>query len=423
MTDKNSLRIKAEKLLQKKGVNSELYQKDLESLVEELSIFQIELEHQNQELKTSQEDLEKTKEKYADLFNQAPTGYFILDSEMNIQEVNKTACMLLNTQPGKLLNKRFNSLIHPDFQNKMHFCRTSLENNMDMRCDLKLKKDNETYFYARVLGNPVHKKNKTYRIAVIDITNEKLLEIKLQQETEIAQRNEKLKSTFLANMSHEIRTPLNGILGFSQLLTTPNLEKEKMQQFAQIVNDSGHRLLNLINNVLEMSKIESGSETVSKIKFNLVNEVKSIIELFIAAARTKELTIKLLVNENDEVLKNFYSDQMKIAQILSNLLNNAIKFSQNGDITIRVDVNGKYTTISVNDKGIGIEPEKWTKVFEPYYQDTENDSNAVGGTGLGLTICKKLTEMLGGKIWVESQPANGSTFYFTVPIEKQQVST
>ena len=338
---------------------------------------------------------------------------------MRITEVNQTACNLLEQKPTTLLRKRFNSLVHPNFQDKLHFCRINLEKNIPIQCDVKIKKNTKAYFFARIIGTTVQKpKNSvSYKISLIDISLEKKLENKLKNETEIAQRNEKLKSIFLANMSHEIRTPLNGILGFSELLISNNIETDKMKEFAQIINDSGNRLLNLINNLLEFSKIESGSVKLIKKPFNLLTVIDDVLKLFEANARKKGLVFEKVFNEKQSILTNFNSDRIKITQILNNLINNAVKFSDKGKITVTIETFQNQIIVSIKDSGPGINPEKIKNLFTRYYQDYENPNNASGGTGLGLAICKSLIEMLGGKIGVKSELGVGTVLFFTLPIE------
>lgn len=419
MQKKDLLRIKAEKLLQQKGVNAELYQKNLEQLVEELSIYQIELEQQNDEMKIAQEELAAEKKKYSDLFNNAPTGYFILDNEMQIIEVNKTALDMLQKKSVELFNKRFNSLVHPDYQDNLHFCRIKLENSEPVSCDIKVKRNTNSYFFARIIGTAIQNQKKTnnYRITLIDITVEKKLEFKLKEETEIAKRNEKLKSVFLSNMTHEIRTPLNGIMGFSDLLMESDLDAESRINHATVINESGNRLLDLINNLLELSKIESGSIVLYKSTFNLVKLIDDVLLLYQANAEKKNIKLVKKIDENGSLLTNFYGDQIKINQILNNLLNNAIKFSDKGSIILQVDKGSKILTFSIQDNGSGVSKEKLEKLFDRYYQDDSNQQNHAGGTGLGLTICKSLVEILQGSIWAESKVGVGTTFYFTIPIE------
>lgn len=420
MEKKDILRIKAEQLLKKKGINSTLYQEDLETLVEELSIFQLELEQQNEELNQSQHQLQRAKDEFADLFNNAPIGYVILDQNMKINQVNKTILNMLGTSEDALLNKRFNTIIHSDYQDQMHFCRIKMEQLQKINCDLKLNKTDNTSFFARLIGVPEKKSNGTlhYRIAILDITAEKKLELDLKKETEIAKRNEKLKSAFLANMSHEIRTPLNGILGFSELLINEKDVPKQFRQYANIVNLSGNRLLDLINNILELSKIESGNAVINKRCFNLINLIEEVTELFKANINKKGLSLEVEMDKNDKNLLRFHSDSQKIRQILNNLINNAVKFTDEGSIKVGAKVNEKDVHFHVSDTGSGVADDVRGKVFTAYYQDSGNLQNISGGTGLGLSICKNFAEMLGGKIWLESEKDKGTVFYFTIPVEK-----
>jgi len=231
---------------------------------------------------------------------------------------------------------------------------------------------------------------------------------------EKAEESDRLKTAFLQNISHEIRTPLNGIIGFAQLLSDGNITLQETKEYSEIILTSANRLLELINNIIDISKIQAGTIETNYSTFNLNETIDKVILQFSLLAETKRLIIKkqyALPNENS----NIYSDELFIYQIISNLLSNAIKFTDEGEIEINYNLQNDKLLFSIKDTGCGIEPEKKEKIFERFYQSDLSLSRRFEGAGLGLAITKGLVEALEGKIWFESIPNKGTTFYFTIP--------
>ncbi len=256
----------------------------------------------------------------------------------------------------------------------------------------------------KVYETKLEEKNKEY-----EQINRKLIEAK-----EKAEESDRLKSAFLANMSHEIRTPMNGILGFSNLLQEPNLSGKKQQKYIQLIEKSGARMLNLINDIIDISKIESGQMSLSISKIDVNDNLDYTYNLFKPEAEMKELKLslksKLLSNET-----TILTDKEKIFAILTNLVKNAIKYTDEGTIEFGCEKKSGYLEFFVKDTGIGISKDKQKAIFERFVQADIEDKMARQGAGLGLSISKAYVELLGGKIWVESEKGIGSTFYFTLP--------
>lgn len=244
-----------------------------------------------------------------------------------------------------------------------------------------------------------------------------LVEEQLLAAKEKAEESDRLKTAFLANMSHEIRTPMNAILGFSQLLSIPNLPDEKRNQYISIINTKGNSLVKLINDIIDASKVEAGQLTLAFSNFkvnNLLRQVKQFYEKEKVFQQREALEIRLTLPKRSNSLM-IYSDIGRIEQILTNLMNNALKFTEKGFVELGYTVDDKSIVFFVTDSGIGIDSTKQQLIFDRFRQVEGELARIKGGTGLGLSISKGIIEMLGGKIWVESSLGKGAKFYFSLP--------
>ncbi|MCU4173717.1 PAS domain S-box protein [Carboxylicivirga sp. N1Y90] len=239
--------------------------------------------------------------------------------------------------------------------------------------------------------------------------------IELRQAKEKAEESDRLKSAFLANMSHEIRTPMNGILGFSELLKDENCDVKSRNEYINVIIESGMQLLNIINDVLEISRIETGQIKVEHREFLVNKAINDIASFFQQIVKENHNTLVLDIPENTDqlVLK---SDESKLKQVLTNLINNALKFTLNGKVTVGYSIKDGFVQFYVKDTGIGIPDDFMNKIFDRFRQVEYNDQIKQSGTGLGLSICQKLIELMSGEIWVTTEKDKGSTFYFTLPI-------
>ncbi|MBU2554659.1 MAG: response regulator [Bacteroidetes bacterium] len=254
-----------------------------------------------------------------------------------------------------------------------------------------------------------------------NITEIKLYEQELVAAKEKAELSDRLKSAFLANMSHEIRTPMNGILGFTELLRDPDLSYDSKIDFIQMIDKSGNRLLTTVNDIIEMSQIEAGAVTIHKSAIKLVRFVDDITRFYAEEAKSKG--IDLAFNAEDVRLDMIvYSDKNKLNSILTNLIKNAIKYTFKGWIKVVLSIADKRMTLSVQDTGIGIPPDRQEAIFNRFEQADINDKMALQGSGLGLSITKNYAELLGGRIWLESEEHVGSVFYVELPLEKAHIA-
>jgi len=242
----------------------------------------------------------------------------------------------------------------------------------------------------------------------------------LAQAVQVSQEATKLKSQFLANVSHEIRTPMNGVLGMTELLLESELTVEQ-RDYAETAFRSAEALLDIIDSILDLSKIEAGKLQLEALDFSPAEVLHDVLKLVSGRARSKGL--KVAAKVSDEAHRQLRGDPVRLRQVLLNLVVNAIKFTERGEVSVEVGVvdssdHGVHLLFEVLDTGIGLTPDAQARLFQPFVQADGSITRKYGGTGLGLAICKQLIEMMGGRVGVDSQPGQGSRFWFTARFQR-----
>jgi PAS domain S-box-containing protein len=371
----------------------------------------------NTERKIAVEELRKLSR----AVEQSPASILITDLNGIIEYVNPKFCAISGYSFEELIGKKPNILKtwNTSAEEYYKLWETILSGNDWSGEFLNKRKDESTYWeQAIITGIKDVEGNVTHFLAVKeDITQRKKFESELIAAKEKAEESDRLKSAFLANMSHEIRTPMSGILGFSELLKTPQLSPEKQQKYIEIIEKSGKRMLSTINDIMDISKIEAGLMTVSLSKFNIREKSTDIFNFFKLEAKNKGLGLSMKNNlkPEDEII---ITDREKLYSIMTNLVKNAIKFTNTGSIEFGFTVKDKKLEFCIKDTGIGIPKDRQPFIFDRFIQADIEDKLVHQGSGLGLAISKSYVEMLGGTISVISEEGKGSEFYFSIPYKK-----
>lgn len=298
--------------------------------------------------------------------------------------------------------------------------RGTIESGKIWQGEIKERAKDGSFYWTYTSSVPFldeHDDPFQYIVIQADITDRKQLEEELREAKEEAVKNTKIKEDFLANMSHEIRTPMSGVLGFSRLLLQTEMDATQ-RNYAQSIYSSAENLLVVVNDILDVSKIESGKFELNEIKFNLRKSIEDSLNILRITIQNKKL--RLIIDVDKNVPTHIVSAPDRLAQILINLIGNAVKFTKKGSIHLHVIKKGKNLLFEVTDTGIGIPQDKLAAIFESFTQAESYTTREYGGTGLGLSICKKLVELMGGHIGVESELGKGSTFYFTIPLKQNR---
>lgn len=380
---------------------------------------------------TERKQAEEQLRKLSRAVEQSPTSIILTDTQGNIEYANPKTSKVTGYELSELIGKNpriFSAGEKPKEEYKILW--QNITSGKEWQGEFHNKKKNGELFWELASISPILNKEGevTHYLAVKeDITERKQILEDLIMAKEHAEQSDKLKSAFLANMSHEIRTPMNGILGFTELLKEPDLSNEKQQKFINIIQKSGARLLNIINDIVDISKIEAGLMKANIKASNIKEKIEYLYTFFKPEVEKKgiQFFVKNSSLEEDLMIE---TDSEKIYAICTNLIKNAIKFTNKGLIIFGYERKGEYLEFYVKDSGIGIPKDRQEAIFERFIQADISDKMALQGAGLGLSITKAYVELLGGKIWVESEVENlavgkagGTTFYFTIPYNTSRV--
>jgi PAS domain S-box-containing protein len=317
---------------------------------------------------------------------------------------------------------KYIELLHPEDRSKARDSFTScMETGLPFRVDVRFKDKRGHIRDMEIHGRPLNRDRNgsvTHLIGTLqDVTDRKRIEAELRIAKETAESAAKARQEFLANMSHEIRTPLNSIMGFAHLLEESKLSPSQ-QEHLDAINTAGKALLEIINDILDLSKMEAGKLVMHNGLFDLRQLLQETGSIFKPGLRNKPVEFKLTIEEDVPI--TLWGDKGRLRQVLVNLISNAIKFTQEGWVRLRVaisrnDLSQLWIRFEVEDTGIGIPWERQEAIFERFMQADVATSRAFGGSGLGLTISKRIVELQGGRIGVNSEPGWGSTFWFEIP--------
>jgi len=428
----SKLRKRAEKILaEDPQAIQPMVPADIQKLIHELNVHQIELEMQNEELRRVQLELQEARDKYRNLYDFAPTGYFTLDRNSLIVDVNLAGSELLGSEKHRLIGTQFTSSISPDSQDAFYFhCREVLKTGIKGNCEIKMLKADGTPFHAQVISVAVPEKDGNinhFRTAVIDITalkkaDEEITRLNKDLERRVVQlsglnreleRSNRDLEQFAYVASHDLQEPLRMVSSFTQLLEQRYKGKidKSADEFIKFAVDGANYMQRMINDLLSYSRLSTRGTP-----FEPVNSEEILAQV--------QVNLLLLIEENralltHESLPEITADASQMLHLFQNLIGNAIKFRGKEPPRVHVfsESREEEWMFGVRDNGIGIAKEYFDRIFVIFQRLYSREEYS--GTGIGLSICKKIVERHGGRIWVESEPDKGSTFFFTIPKRRE----
>jgi two-component system sensor histidine kinase/response regulator len=376
------------------------------------------------ERKASERLLRETEEFFRGVLELAPDGILVVDADGSIRLANAQCENLFGYTRDELIGQPVEILVpdairpqHPELRASFH--RAPTTRAMGAKSELHARRKDGSLFPVDIGLSPLPGRNGAnieVAVSIRDITDRKQAEVELKAAKLKAEEATRMKSMFLANMSHEIRTPMNAIIGLSHLaLKTPLNAKQR--DYISKVHNAGTSLLAVINDILDFSKIEAGKLDIETTEFRLDDVISSVTT--VTGQKATEKGLEFLAHVAPGIPQFLLGDPHRLGQILTNLVNNSIKFTEHGEIVVSaamLEQTGEKCQLkfSVKDTGIGMSKEQAAKLFQPFSQADMSTTRKYGGTGLGLTVCRRLVELMGGQIWLESEPGVGTTFTFTV---------
>lgn len=377
------------------------------------------------EFTTKKESLRRSEQKYRGLFEKNQGIISIHDTEGNFLDVNEAGLKASGFSREELMSCNLYDLIIPEKHDNVKIYLRQIKTSNHASGEMTIRKKNgekAVWHFMSVIDENIDG-NLQVMANAVDITERKEMENEILAAKEIAEKAYVLKSEFVANMSHEIRTPLNGIIGFTELLLETNLD-ETQRQYLEIINQSGVSLYSIINDILDFSKLEK-----QKLKLNLdkveIEELVSEAFNIVAYSNTKK-QLEMLIDIDETIPRYIWTDEMRLKQVFVNLLSNALKFTEEGEIVLYVKVlddlgeRKKQIRFGVRDTGIGINSEKQAEIFNAFSQEDGSITKRYGGTGLGLTISNQILALAGSVLQVESNQGKGSDFFFDIQFDTEE---
>ena len=374
----------------------------------------------------AQRELRESEERYRVLIETVQEGLAYIAPEGGVVTFcNRAYAEILGySSPDEVVGRSFLDHVNPEDLEKIEDQREMRARGVSSAYEVTVTAADGTEKVLSATGAPLFRSDGSYGGAVqtiVDTTGRKRYEQGLEQARIAAEAANRAKSDFLANMSHEIRTPMNGVIGMTDLLIDTDLSEEQ-REYAEIVRRSGENLLAIINDILDFSKVEAGHMRIEILDFDLRASVEDTASLLAEKAQAKGLELANVVEPG--LPTALRGDPGRIRQVLTNLLGNAVKFTDSGEVVLRVGLaeerpDAVVVRFEVSDTGIGMTEEQMGRLFRSFTQADASTTRRYGGTGLGLAISKRLVELMGGEIGVDSEPGEGSTFFFTLPLAKQ----
>jgi two-component system sensor histidine kinase/response regulator len=379
---------------------------------------------QNEELRTSEERLREVEQFYRSVLERSPDAFLVVDVDGVIHLANEQCEKMFGYTRAELVGQTVEVLVPDEFRAHHPEMRASFHRDPTTRAmgalrDLHGRRKDGSLVPVDIALSPMPARNGLgiqVAVSIRDVTDRKQAEIELKEAKRKAEEATRLKSMFLANMSHEIRTPMNAIIGLSHLALKTSLTP-KQRDYISKVHNAGTSLLAIINDILDFSKIEAGKLDIETTDFRLDDVISSVTT--ITGQKATDKSLELLAHISPGIPQYLLGDPLRLGQILTNLVNNSVKFTERGEICVDADMlqhTGEKCQLrfSVRDTGIGMTKEQAARLSQPFMQADMSTTRKHGGTGLGLTVCRRLVELMGGQIWLDSEPGVGTTFTFTV---------
>ena len=374
--------------------------------------------------KEAEDALRISEEKYRKIFQNVQDVFYQTDSGGLIIDISPSIFRIMGYLPEELLGKSI-TLFYENSELRGNLLDSIEQKGAVWDYEIRVKTKSGEVKYVSLNAHKLFDSNGNQigiEGSARDISERKQAETELILAKEKAEESDRLKTAFLHNISHEIRTPMNAITGFTALLGEPDNSPETQAYYIETVQNSTNQLLSIICDIVDISSITANIVKKNITLVNLYTTTKSLFNQFRLKAADQDVLFELHSGHSDNEIE-IMTDSTKLKQVLSNLINNAFKFTTKGKIEFGYDLKGEFVEFYVSDTGIGIAQEYDTKIFEPFYQIKSSLFRQFEGTGLGLSICKAYVEHLGGKIWLTSEPGKGSVFYFTIPFCPSETKT